>query len=63
MYRTASIFGQDNLIYLPCSIHYLPNFSANQVIEMVGTLGRLMGLNFGTDICALLHNDCSGHPF
>ena len=56
-------FGQDNPIYLSCSIHYLPNFSANQVIEMVGTLGRLMGLNFGTDICALLHNDCGGHPF
>jgi alkylhydroperoxidase/carboxymuconolactone decarboxylase family protein YurZ len=30
---------------------------------MVGTLGRLMGLNFEADICAKLYNDCGGHPF
>ena len=59
----SQFFNQDNPIYLSCSIHYLPNFSADQVIEMVDTLGRLMGLNFGTDICSMLHNDCGGHPF
>lgn len=59
----SQFFNHDNPIYLSCSIHYLPNFSIDQVIEMVDTLGRLMGLNFEADICAKLYNDCGGHPF
>lgn len=59
----SQFLGHDNPIYLSCSIHYLPNFSIDQVIEMVGNLGRLMGLNFEADICSKLYNDCGGHPF
>ena len=57
------INGIDNPIFNQISTTYIPPFSCNQTMDMVDTLGRLMGLIFDETLFARLTDDFGGHPF
>lgn len=61
--EAATILDHDNPIYSSIPSQYVPNFTLEQVTEMVTKLGGYMGILFDGVICAKLFNDFGGHPF
>ena len=61
--EASTVIGQDNPIFGFLPHEYLPPFSADQVAEMVGRLGRYMGLEFDSMLYGMLTDDFGGHPF
>ncbi|MFT3895473.1 MAG: hypothetical protein QM730_27940 [Anaerolineales bacterium] len=53
----------DNPIYRFITPIYLPLFEANEVREMVSSIGTYMGLNFEDEVFTYLTDDFGGHPF
>ncbi|MBR8209951.1 ATP-binding protein [Burkholderia cenocepacia] len=61
--EASTINGQDNPIFGSIPRDYLPSFDAEQVAEMVGRLGKYMGLSFDPMLYGKLTDDFGGHPF
>ncbi len=61
--ENAILCEQDNPLYLSISPQYVPNFTLEQVKEMVQKLSFLMGLEIDDYICSKLYEDFGGHPF
>ncbi|MCT7444619.1 AAA-like domain-containing protein [Aliarcobacter cryaerophilus] len=57
------LFEEDNPLYLSIDIQYVPNFTLEQVKEMVQKLSFLMGIEIDDLICSKLYEDFGGHPF
>jgi len=57
------LLESENPIFSSIPSNFVPNFSLDQVTEMVTKLGAYMGLKFDPAICARLHEDLGGHPF
>lgn len=53
----------DNPIFNLVPFQYIPRFEYEQTKEMVGQLGRIMGLVFDDATCARLTEDYGGHPY
>lgn len=61
--ETPIVNTYDNPIYRFISPSYLPFFNANEVKEMVSTIGNYMGMRFDDEIYTYLTDDFGGHPF
>lgn len=61
--ENATLVGHDNPIFASIPCQYVPSFDTEQVKQMVGKLGRYVGLNFNDLICSKLTDDFGGHPF
>lgn len=61
--EASTINGQDNPIFGFLPHEYLAPFEVDQVAEMVGRLGRYMGLDFDPMLFGRLTDDFGGHPF
>ncbi|WP_143277204.1 AAA family ATPase [Bordetella genomosp. 1] len=61
--EASTVNGQDNPIFGSLPRDYLTPFDADQVAEMVGRLGRYMGLTFDPMLFGRLTDDFGGHPF
>lgn len=61
--EASTVNGQDNPIFGSLPRDYLTPFDADQVAEMVGRLGRYMGLAFDPMLFGRLTDDFGGHPF
>lgn len=61
--EASVVNGQDNPIFGSLPRDYLTPFGAEQVAEMVGRLGRYMGLVFDPMLYGRLTDDFGGHPF
>lgn len=61
--EASTVNGQDNPIFGSLPRDYLIPFDADQVAEMVGRLGRYMGLTFDSMLFGRLADDFGGHPF
>lgn len=61
--ETAQVNQLDNPIYRMITPVFLPFFTAQQVKEMVSTIGNYMGLEFDDEIYTYLTEDYGGHPF
>ncbi|AUO40412.1 ATP-binding protein [Escherichia coli] len=61
--ETPIVNTYDNPIYRFISPSYLPFFDANEVKEMVSTIGNYMGMSFDDEIYTYLTDDFGGHPF
>src|SRR5258708_37135942 len=57
------ISGQENPLFSSIPAQYVPAFSVEQVRQMVGKLGRFMGMQFDELIYGRLTEDFGGHPF
>ena len=55
--------GHENPLFRSVPSTYVPPFELGQVREMVGKLGRYIGLYFDEPIYGMLTNDFGGHPF
>ncbi len=58
-----TLCGHENPLFASIPSQYIPNFSIEQVKEMVTKLGTYMGLVFDDYICNRLTDDFGGHPF
>jgi hypothetical protein len=61
--ETAKIAEVDNPIFQSVSIEYLDRFDVSQTRDMVGKLGKFVGLDFEESIYTKLTEDYGGHPF
>jgi len=59
----ALINGKDNPLFNSVPSTYIERFALAQVKEMVGSLGRFMGLEFDDLVYSKLYEDFGGHPF
>lgn len=57
------ILGHENPIYNSVTGEYIPNFTHEEVTEMVSLLGGYMGMKFDADVFTKLWDDFGGHPF
>ena len=60
----STVCGVDNPIYnqIPSNC-FIPNFSFNEVKDMVTKLGSFMGMNFEESVIGNMTQDYGGHPF
>ena len=61
--EAAKINEVPNPIYLYTPKTFMPSLAFDEVRDMVGRLGYLMGLEFSVEVIAELHQDFGGHPF
>ncbi|MEI2772480.1 MAG: ATP-binding protein [Candidatus Competibacter sp.] len=61
--ENATLVGHENPIFASIPCQYVPNFSVEQVRQMVRKLGRYVGLKFDELIYSKLADDFGGHPF
>ncbi len=57
------IFESDNPLFGNVEKRFIPMFTPDQVSEMVGDLGAIMGVQFDNECKSKLHTDFGGHPF
>lgn len=61
--ETAYVNNVENPIFSMISIEYLNLFDLSNVKDMIGHIGKYMGLNFDEEIYTKLTEDYGGHPF
>lgn len=61
--ETVKLFESDNPLYGNVEKRFIPMFTPEQVSEMVGDLGGIMGVNFDPESQIKLFQDFGGHPF
>lgn len=61
--ETPTVGGADNPIFNMFTPNYIKGFDVGTTNEMVGKLGKMMGLNFDDTIYSKLTEDYGGHPF
>jgi hypothetical protein len=61
--ENAVLVGHENPIFASIPCQYVPNFTVDQVRQMVRKLGRFIGLQFEEIIYSKLADDFGGHPF
>lgn len=61
--ETAYVNNIENPIFSMISIEYLNLFDLSNVKDMIGHIGKYMGLNFDEEIYTKLTEDYGGHPF
>jgi hypothetical protein len=61
--ENATLVGHENPIFASIPCQYVPIFNVEQVRQMVGKLGRFIGLEFDDVIYSKLTDDFGGHPF
>lgn len=61
--ETVKLFESDNPLYGNVEKRFIPLFSPEQVSEMVGDLGGIMGVEFDSESRIKLFQDFGGHPF
>lgn len=61
--EAAKINDVDNPIYLFAQKRFIPNLTFDETKEMVQRLGYFMGLDFRTELIAILFKTFGGHPF
>jgi hypothetical protein len=59
----ALVNGKDNPLFNSVPSTYIERFALPQVKEMVGSLGKFMGLVFDDVVYSKLYEDFGGHPF
>lgn len=61
--ETSYVNNIENPIFSMISIEYLNLFDLSNVKDMIGHIGKYMGLNFDEEIYTKLTEDYGGHPF
>lgn len=61
--EAVKLFESDNPLYGNVEKRFIPMFTPEQVSEMVGDLGSIMGVDFDSETRMKLFQDFGGHPF
>lgn len=61
--EVANVAGEDNPLYRFIRSQYLAPFDVSELTQMLGRLGKPMGVSFEAPAVELIHSWFGGHPF